>query len=105
MKLLRYDFDFHYMKGTKLIIADTLSRAVNQNKTKVSDSRARIMSVEIFEEFPDERIKEIQSATEEDYTLCELRKFILEGWPEKDKHINDIKQYFSLRDTLVLSQV
>ena len=98
MKLLRYDIDFH--KGSELIIADTLSRAFDPKKNEATDTRARILSVEIFEEFPDERIKEIQKATEEDYTLYKLREVILEGWPEKETLANDLKQYFSLRDTL-----
>jgi len=71
MKLFRYDFDFQFMKGTELVIADTLSRAlIETREEQQSEVRPRILSVGIFDEFPDARIKEIQKATDEDNVLC-----------------------------------
>ena len=78
---------FQYIKGTELVIAGTLSRAFDPKKKEATDTRARTMSIAIFEEFPDERINDIRKATEEDYVLYKLREIILEGWPEKESSI------------------
>lgn len=102
MKLYRYDFDFQFVAGKDLVIADTLSRAYKQNNLNndQDSERPRILNLNILEEFPDKRITEIKQATEEDDKLCLLKDYIVNGWPPKIKVRPDIREYYSIRDTL-----
>ena len=68
MKLFRYDIEFHYIKGTDLVIADTLSRAFIEEH----EERPRILNVHILDEFRDARITEVCKATENDPELQRL---------------------------------
>ena len=68
MKLLRY-VEFQFMKGTDLVIADTLSRAYFELGSNDETERLRICEVSVFEEFPDARIIEIREASKNDSVL------------------------------------
>ena len=49
----------------------------------------------------DNRIKEIQEATEQDPTLRSLKVIIQKGWPETKAEISDeMRPYFHIRDSL-----
>lgn len=58
-KLYRYDIEFEYVKGSEMIIADTLSRAFNTGD-QGELTRARILQVNVLQTFPDTRIEEIK---------------------------------------------
>lgn len=100
MKLFRYDIEFTYVKGSDLVIADTLSRAYIENEG--SETRSRIFSVDVFEEFPDTRVLEVRKATERDFELQSLITFIKEGWPAKENVNPNLKKYITLSDTLTV---
>ncbi|XP_069105166.1 uncharacterized protein [Argopecten irradians] len=53
MKLYRYDVEFRFLKGTSLVIADTLSRAY------LDEARPRIMNIEVNEDISDKWLREI----------------------------------------------
>ena len=74
MRLFIYDIDFHYIKGTDLVIADALSRAFIEEQ-----ERPRILNVNILEEFPDARITEVHEATENYLELERLIQVIEHG--------------------------
>ena len=59
MKYHRYDIQFVFVKGTNLLIADTLSRAHQENTRDNQDNCARITNVNVFGEIPDKRLDEI----------------------------------------------
>lgn len=100
MKLLRYDVEFQFMKGTDLVIADTLSRAYVEMGSNDETERLRICEVSVFEEFPDARIIEIREASKNDSVLQSLIEVIVNGWPKKDEINPNLMPYFSFRDTL-----
>ena len=83
LRLHRYDVDFHYIEGSKLIIADTLSRAY----LDVPDTHVRVMKVNALKGESDERIKEVKEATAEDENMQTLLGIIKDGWPQ---HKNDV---------------
>lgn len=96
MKLLRYDIEFRFLKGEKLVIADTLSRAYVADPAK---DRSRVMCVN--EDLSDSRLKEIREETLNDQALQALIENIQVGWPENKKDVEDLcKPYFDIRDTL-----
>lgn len=114
MSLQRYNLKLKYIKGSEVIIADTLSRApeIEVNEEKAYD----IYNVEeLFTEFEeinsmdDIKIREvmyhkIKNELESDKALSQLLKIIKEGWPEKVTDvIESLRQYWNYRDELVIS--
>ena len=64
----RYDVHFVFLKGTDLLIADTLSRAHQDDSGNDQGDRARIINVSVFGDIPDKR-HEIREATSCDASL------------------------------------
>ena len=106
MRWDRYDFDFVYVKGSKLTIADTLSRAYLKSLEGNFSERLGILSLQITEtcDVPVARLLEIREATEVDDEMQMLKETVMNGWPEQ-KHETPlgIRQYFDFRDTLSYS--
>ncbi|XP_060074979.1 uncharacterized protein K02A2.6-like [Ylistrum balloti] len=95
MKLYRYDVEFQFLKGTSLVIADTLSRAF------LDEARQRIMNIRVHEDIPDVRLEEIRKTTLADPELQVLADVITTGWPDtKEKVPSTCKPYYDIRDTL-----
>ena len=51
------------VKGTDLLIADTLSRTHRDDSGNEQGDRARIVNVSVFGDIPDKRLDEIREAT------------------------------------------
>ena len=101
MRYHRYDVLFVFVKGTDLLIADTLSRAHQDDSGNDQDDRARIMNVHVFGDIPDKRLDEIREVTSCDSSLQAVMKLVLEGWPA-DKRRTPVcaLPYFDVRDCL-----
>ena len=97
MKVFRYHIDFQFVKGSDLIIADTLSRAFVETNNKDEIERPRILKVNTF----DARITEIRHATINDTDMQKLIGVISSGWPRKDQRDHRLTPYYSFRDTLI----
>ena len=63
MRYHRYDVHFVFVKSTDLLIADTLSRAHQDDSGNDQEDRARIMNVSVFGDIPDKRLDEIRQET------------------------------------------
>jgi hypothetical protein len=97
LRVHRYDIEFHYIQGSQLVIADTLSRTF----LDVPDAQVRVMKVNALKGVPDERIEEVRAATAQDQCVQSLLSTIKDGWPESKKDVqNDLRPYFDVRDTL-----
>ena len=66
MRHHRYYIQFVFVKGTNLLIVDTLSRAHQENTADDQDDHARIMNVNAFDDISDKRPDEIREATSSD---------------------------------------
>ena len=85
------------MEGSKLFIADTLSRAY----LDVADTHVRVMKVNVLKGESDERINEVREATAEDESMQKLLSIIREGWPDNKNEVpGKLKPYFDVRHTL-----
>ena len=102
MKILRYDIQHQYVKGTDLVIADTLSCTYTETGEHESSDRMDIRGVEngVFDQFPDARILEIQRATADHSSMQELQNLIVSGWPKKSDISIELRKYHPLRDSL-----
>ena len=85
------------MSGSKLFIADTLSRAY----LDVPDTHVRVTKVNALKGGSDERINELREATAEDESMQKLLSIIRDGWPDNKNEVpSELKTYFDVRDTL-----
>ena len=100
MRCHRYDIQFVFVKGTNLLLADTLRRAHQENTGDNQDDRARIMNhVNVFGDILDKRLDEIRKASSCDASLQVVMKLELEGWPaEKRGAPMCALLYFDVRD-------
>lgn len=85
MKLFRYDINFQFIKGSDLIIVDTLSCASLETNNKDEIERPRIFNVNTFEKCPDVQITEIRHATVNDTNMQKLIEVISNRWLRKDQ--------------------
>ncbi|KAK3091320.1 hypothetical protein FSP39_018897 [Pinctada imbricata] len=98
MELHRYNIEFQYLKGEKLVIADTLSRAFLQED---QDDRPRIFMSTVNEDISDERLDEIREATRNDFSMRKLINTIENGWPDNKSDVPiACAPYFNARDLL-----
>ena len=103
MRWNRYDFDFVYIKGTNLTIADTLSRAYLKSEEGNFSERLRIMSLSAEEMYdvPDARLVEIREATKTDEEMQALKETVMSGWPDnRNETPLKIRHYYDFRDTI-----
>ena len=64
LRLYRYDIEFNYIEGSKLLIADTLSRAYIDN-----DNFVKVMNVSALKGCNDKRICQVREATANDESM------------------------------------
>jgi len=83
LKLLRYKLNVRYVQGSKMYIADTLSRAyITDNNPQSIESELRIHS--ITERFPvtPAKLQVLKTASREDEHFTHLKRYIAQGWPK-----------------------
>ena len=87
LKLMKYNLELTYVPGSKLYIADTLSRAYVQDHSQASldsqlqEGEYRIHTVTQNLPATPERLHELREATEQDSVLQRLRTLVIQGWP------------------------
>jgi len=82
LRLMRYRLEVRYVPGSKLHIADTLSRAHGKDEpSQEMDGELRVHSVSATLPASPGKIEEIQQATAQDEALVRLKKYTYEGWP------------------------
>ena len=85
------------MEGSKLFIADTLSRAY----LDVLDTHVRVMKVNALKGESDERVNEVREATAEDESMQKLLSIIRDGSPDNKNEVpSELKPCFDMRDIL-----
>jgi hypothetical protein len=106
--LLKYSFELTYVPGKKLLIADTLSRDVDNNSNNVNNDEFLYIK-EIHEvtlkshPMTKNKVTEFQEATSKDNVLKIVKSFVEQGWPKDKKKIQDnVKHYFKIRNDLAL---
>ena len=94
MGLYRYDVEFKYVEGGKLVIADTLSRA----HLEVPETQVRSVCINVLQDIPDKKIQEVVEATQKVLDL--IRSFSHIRPDRKEKVPYEATPYFDVRDTL-----
>ena len=114
LRLQKFDFTVEYKKGTKMYLADTLSRVyIKEHKQDVK--REVVLEIERSEaeiEFEliqmiqylavsTEKIAQLKEATKNDNELCALKQIIKTGWSESREDVpRPIHLYYTFREEL-----
>lgn len=101
LRLQKYDYDITYQPGKLMFLADTLSRAVNNNPS----AEHAFEEVNMMTHLPirDERLQQIREQTASDDTLQSLKRVIIAGWPDvKEALPPQLMPYHSYRDELAV---
>ena len=102
LKLLKYKIDLNYLPGTKMLIADLLSRLYLNNDVREDETHAEMVhGLDSEVAMSQKRVKEFRQATEEDPSLKIVLKHVKEGWPEnKDNLRKEAKIFWPIRDEI-----
>lgn len=88
LRLQKYDFNFKYVPGKQLIIADTLSRAhlppTKQHKEEIWEEMETYVHSVFIPSIPISRniLQDIKQETANDAILSEAISLLKSGWPE-----------------------
>lgn len=109
LSLQRYNLKLKYVKGTEVIIADLLSRAIESDTTEkerhfevynVSSDFDYLNDINLVDgiRIHDVQIDKIKQATIRDPVLQKLRSLVINGWPENLKSVDhELRQFWNYR--------
>jgi len=104
LQLQKYSLVVHYKKGTQIYLANTLSRA-HLPEVQACELALEVAGIDHTSTLalPAERLHQLQHASADDPVLCELRKTILQGWPECKAGVTEaLHAYYDFRDELTV---
>lgn len=101
LKLLNFDIRLEHAPGKSIVLADYLSRYMNEEE-RVSEDKSITESV-LSINATDERKNEIQIETEKDEVLRKVKEYCQNGWPNEKKNCPEsIRYFYRMRDDLML---
>lgn len=103
LKLLKYDFKIVYVPGSKMYIADTLSRSYIEEEIKEDEEMLNVIHC-LDQQLPmsKRRIEQFQKETQDDDVLSKVFNLCLTGWPESIKQCPpEVRKFFKFRAELV----
>ena len=97
LRFQEYDMVIKYWPGNEILLADGLSRLPSKKNKEVIDLDIKVDLVQ----FSTEKLTQTCQAINADPILCELKMWILKGWPESRRELNkDLQPYWSYQDEL-----
>lgn len=100
LKIQKFDTNIVYKPGTRMYLADTLSRANLSSSKNTQGSFETVNALKILP-VPEDKHDRILKHTSEDQVLQLLKEVILKGWPEDKKTLPAVlNAYYSYRDEL-----
>ena len=107
LRLQRYDFKLHYVKGKKMFVTDTLSRAaLEDDDSEIPEDELNVYVNSVIKYMPisETRLREFRRETSADTSLRALAKQIKNGWPDhRDDVDHSIRPYFNFSHDLSLN--
>ena len=104
LRLQQYRFTMHYLKGSKLVIPYTLSRASLPDTTpEIPENELSAYVHSILSEIPISKTRLAQFATEtaNDATLQQLKTYVQAGWPNIRIDIDpSVHPFYNFRDQI-----
>ena len=104
LRLQKYSLDVCYVKGEKMYLAGTLSRAYLP-EVNLCDFIRELEEVDHKATLPvsDQRWTQLIHASADDPALKQLRTVIQNGWPDRKSNVPEcLRPYFDLHDELIV---
>ena len=100
LRMMAYSYEIDYIPGSKLIIADTLSRAPLPSMEGETEDAPLVC--ELFDSLSvtEKRVEALRAETALDPVGALLINFCQNGWPSYKKCPKDMKQYFTFKEEL-----
>ena len=96
----KYDLEVRYEKGSKMFLADTLSRAFLP-ASEQDENEFETINMMKYLPVLEERLLQIQQDTQADDSLQVLKAVIQKGWPEHKSNVPSvISPYFNMHDEM-----
>lgn len=113
LKLLKYDFEIRYVPGSKMYIADYLSRHYDTNNARLdpvlrelvhSINSEVVYGLETDLQVSNNKLLELKQETAKDANLQQIILWYNSEWPKNDKNIQgiELKKLYKLKDYLVV---
>lgn len=113
LKLLKYEFEIRYVPGSKMYIADYLSRHYDMSNAQVDPdlkelvhciSSEKVFGLEDDLQVTNRKLKELKTDVEQDANLQQIILWYNSEWPKNDKNIlgSELKKLYKLKDCLVV---
>ena len=104
LKLYKYDLHLDYKPGTKIPVADYLSRYAN-NSVEVNFEEEVMKQMVHSLSIGDDKLELLQQETCKDSELKHVLSYYRKGWPsDKTKVPDSVKHFYKLRNDLFVSQ-
>jgi len=107
IKLQHYELVIKYKPGKELLIAYTLSRIESGGNSIIFDNwekkevEVTIEEVNKYTSISENKREQFKLATESDKELNMLKKYVIEGWPERKEQLNEeIKKYWDSKELI-----
>ena len=97
MRLNKYNIKFQFIPGTKLVLADTLSRAHLQDSEEIEEHFVNVMDIR------DIVLDKIRDETQKDNSLQQLCGFVQNGWPETYSLPTCLRPFYNFKDLITIS--
>lgn len=110
LRMMAFAYTVTYTAGSKLVLADTLSRIPvgrKENSVELSEL-GQLESTSghgaIFDSLPvsDRRLNELQNSTQEDEVGKLLLKYVRSRWPDKKTVPENMKKFVTIKDRLTV---
>lgn len=109
LSLQRYELNVKYVKGSQVIIANTLSRSIRDNQPATSgEANSLLTSIEEVNvldtiEVHEDLLLKIQQATVRDETSRVRKEYIMIGWPKYKHKVEECaKPHFPVHCDLIM---
>jgi predicted aspartyl protease len=104
LRMLTYDYRIYYVPGSKLYLADTLSRAYlpgSSSNSTPAQQEVETVNMLDYVVLQQSVVEQIKAQTQDDDEMQKLQQTIQQGWPEdKSKVQPQLRCYFDMRDEL-----
>ena len=109
LRLQRFNLEVKYKPGTKMYVADHLSRASLATKKEMTDNvqvfALELETITLFDSIKvaPERLNQLQKCTSQDLVLETLKTTVLSGWPERRNECPvPVRDYWNYREEITI---